>query len=131
MTTPRRKPREDEHRHQVVLFQWAAMAAQTRPELGMLFAIPNGGHRHPAVAAKLKAEGVRAGVPDICLPVPRGPYHGLWIELKAPGGQGSRKGAVSPEQAAWIERLEAHGYWATACWGWESAREEIINYLEK
>jgi hypothetical protein len=66
----------------------------------MLFAIPNGGARHKAIAGKLRAEGVRAGVPDICLPVPRGEYHGLFIELKRPKG-----GHVSEEQEAWISEV--------------------------
>ena len=71
-----------EHDEQAALFEWATWHTSQCPELGLLFAIPNGGHRHPVVAARLKAEGVRAGVPDICLPVARKGYHGLFVELK-------------------------------------------------
>lgn len=39
--------------------------------------------RDKATAVALKRQGVKAGVPDICLPVARNGYHGLHIELKA------------------------------------------------
>lgn len=71
-----------EHEEQKALIEWSAWMSNARPELSLMFAVPNGGDRHPAVAAKLKAEGVKAGVPDIFLPVPRNGYHGLFIELK-------------------------------------------------
>jgi hypothetical protein len=93
------------------------------PELGMLYAIPNGGDRHPVVAAKMKAEGVRAGVPDYCLPVARGGYHGLYIELKTPTGYPSR------EQRAWIAALREQGYRAEVCRGWEAAWDVIREYM--
>ncbi len=60
-----------EHVEQVSLMRWAALTKRRRPELALLYAIPNGGDRHKAVAAKLSAEGVKSGVPDLCLPVPR------------------------------------------------------------
>jgi hypothetical protein len=88
-----------------------------------MFAIPNGGHRVKAVAAKLKAEGVRAGVPDICLPSPRGEYKGLYLELKA----GDNK--PTEEQRKWLEHLGNVGYFATWCTGWEAARDVIVDYL--
>ena len=71
-----------EHQEQVALIHWAKMRSATLPELGLLFAIPNGGERHLFVAKKLKAEGVKPGTPDLCLPVARGGYHGLFIEMK-------------------------------------------------
>ena len=67
-----------EHDEQVALFQWAGYQLGACPELALMFAIPNGGDRHPAVAGKLRDEGVKAGVPDIFLPVPRGKYHGMF-----------------------------------------------------
>ena len=71
-----------EHEEQVALFQWAAANEAQYPSLAMLAAIPNGGYRPMTTAAMLKAEGVKAGYPDILLDVARGPYHGLRIELK-------------------------------------------------
>lgn len=112
-----------EHAHQVALFAWAAIESQVRTELKLLFAIPNGGLRNKAVAAQLKAEGVRAHVPDIFLPVARGPWHGLFIELKKPGG------VVAPGQTLMIEALLKQGYGACVCIGWDRAKEVIISYL--
>ncbi|SMF96058.1 VRR-NUC domain-containing protein [Methylomagnum ishizawai] len=130
MTAPRRKPRDREHREQAALFEWAELNKARHPDLRLLLAIPNGGDRHPAVAARLRAEGVRPGVPDLCLPVPRGGFHGLWIELKAPQEAGSRPGALEPGQLDWLDALNAHGYKAVARWGWEAARQTLIDYLE-
>src|SRR5215203_2049252 len=114
--------RSTEHQEQAALIRWATLSTGAHPELAMLYAIPNGGARHPVVAAKLKAEGVKRGVPDLCLPVPRGEYHGLYVELKAAGGR------PTVEQRAWITALEALGYRARVCVGWEAAREAIKKY---
>lgn len=112
-----------EHEEQVALMEWAAYQANAAPELGLLFAIPNGGDRHPAVAAKLKAEGVKAGVPDLMLPVARGPYHGAFVELKV--GRNRPHAA----QLEWIERLRRQGYYAVVCHGFDEARQAIEDYL--
>ena len=112
-----------EHQHQVALMKWCKLQESVYPELALIYAVPNGGQRHIAVAAKLKAEGVRAGVPDICLPVARGGYHALYVELKAP------KGRCSPAQIEWQGKLSAAGNHAVTCWGWESARDAIVRYL--
>ena len=114
---------ESEHKEQVALFRWAEFAAASRPELRLLHAIPNGGHRHKAVAARMKAEGVRRGVPDVFLPIPRGAFAGLYIEMK------TRRGRVSDEQRRWIEALRAQGYRAEVCREWNAARELIEQYL--
>jgi len=115
--------RQPEHHDQVALFRWAGHQQRRLPELSLLFAIPNGGHRHPATAAKLKAEGVKAGVPDLCLPVARGEYHGLWIELKA----GRNK--PTPPQVQWHMRLSQQDYRVAVCYSWEAARDVIEEYL--
>ena len=73
-----------EHSEQAALFRWAAMQSKSIPALALLLAIPNGGARSLTTGGRLKAEGVKAGVPDIVLPVPRGSYASLWIELKRP-----------------------------------------------
>lgn len=117
-------PAASEHAHQVALMQWATLARTTRPELEMLAAVPNGGQRHAAVAGKLKAEGVRAGYPDLVLNVPRAGYHGLFIELK------SMTGRATPEQRDWLERLQRHGHRAVVCRGWLAAKSELENYLD-
>lgn len=112
-----------EHDEQVSLFRWAA--ASGIPELASMFAIPNGGQRHIVVAVKLRAEGVKPGVPDIFLPVPKGKFAGLFIEMKrSDGGDGATK-----EQRAWLHTLRELGYAAGMCPGWERARDTILNYL--
>ncbi|WP_273430504.1 VRR-NUC domain-containing protein [Chitinibacter tainanensis] len=112
-----------EHDHQVALFRWAQLQSAAVPALKLMFAIPNGGARNIVVAGKLKAEGVKAGVPDILLPIPRGVYHGLFIELKQP------KGRVAPHQAEWIAELGLQGYRSVVCYGWEDAKDTIMGYL--
>jgi hypothetical protein len=86
--------------------------------------IPNGGHRSKTTAIRLKAEGVKAGVPDICLPVPVGGFHGLYIELKA------GKNKTTAEQDKWLDALTDNGYFAAVCYGWQAASKAIIDYLE-
>ena len=114
----------NEHQHQVALFKWANMQASAMPELALMFAIPNGGQRNIIVATRLKAEGVKSGVPDIFLPVARGGAHGLFIELKTP------KGKPSGNQREWIGDLALQGYAAGFCYGWEDAKDTILEYLK-
>lgn len=76
------------------------------------------------MAAKLKAAGVKRGVPDISLPVARGGYHGLYIELKYDTGR------PTAEQKEWHDALIEQGYKAVFCWGFESAIEVIKEYLK-
>lgn len=112
-----------EHGEQVALIQWCAVNVARMPELDLLLAIPNGGHRHKAVAGKLKAEGVRRGIPDLFMPIARNGYYGLFIEMKIPGGH------LSPEQVEWREKLETRGYQVVTCYGFEAARDQIKAYL--
>lgn len=114
-----------ESSEQISLFRWAAYAQPALPDLKWMFHIPNGGKRDLRVAKKLKAEGVKAGVPDICLPVPRGNYHGLYIELKA------GKNKTTENQDNWLDALSANGYFTAVCYGWEAASREITKYLKQ
>lgn len=119
-----RREHASEHAEQVALFRWASFAEVRWPALALMHAIPNGGHRNKVVAARLKAEGVKRGVPDICLPFPRGGFHGLYIELKT-----RVHGRPSQEQRWWIEILRRAGYRAEVCRGWEAARAVIEEYM--
>jgi hypothetical protein len=116
-----------EHDEQVALFKWIALHKTRYPELECAFAVPNGGLRDDATAAKLKAEGVQPGVPDVCIAVPRivngRLYHGLFIELKW------GRGRPSDEQREWIARLSSQGYLAVCVWGWQPAVGAISEYL--
>ena len=122
-----------EHAHQVALFMWAASpdVSARFPELKLMFAIPNGGERNKIVASRLKAEGVKSGVPDVFLPVQRHGIAGLFIEMKRPKSEGMAKGRASDTQSEWATKLRAEGYGACVCEGWDKARDVIILYLSK
>lgn len=112
-----------EHDEQATLFQWAELSTARFPELALLFAIPNGGRRHIKVAREMKAEGVKAGVPDIYLPIPRKKYHGLFIEMKVKGGR------VRKNQKNWIALLKQQGYKVEVCFGFQEAKTILEEYL--
>ena len=88
------------------------------------FHIPNGGKRSSREAYNLKRQGVRPGVPDRCIPVPSGRYHGLFIEMKRAEG-----GTVSDHQREWVSRLNGLGYLARVCHGADSAISLIDSYI--
>jgi hypothetical protein len=102
-----------EHFEQRELVMWFR---QTYPGVRIL-AIPNGGQRSMATAARLKAEGVCAGVPDLFIPAWK-----LWVEMKRQKG-----GSVSAEQKDWIAYLESVGYTTLVCKGAEDAKKKIEN----
>lgn len=126
----------DEHGEQTALFQWAALNFKHAPELRMMFAIPNGGERNKIVASRLVAEGVRTGVPDVFLAVPRAGYCGLFIEMKRPAERLKRApmhkwdtGGVKDMQIDWLDRLTAQFYKCVVCYTWLEASHEIKLYL--
>lgn len=114
-----------EHIEQVHLMRWAGLMRQQFPELALLYAIPNGGARDVRTGKRLKDEGVRRGVPDLCLPVARGPWHGCYLELKRRDG-----GTLSEHQEWWLEQLQRQHYYAVLARGWEHAAEILIHYLD-
>lgn len=105
------------------LITWASFMEHKYPELELLHHIPNGGKRTKSEAAKFRAEGVKPGVPDLCLPVPRSGYHGLYIEMKKHGG------VISKEQSKWLSNLSGQGYLTAVCYGSEAAESILIDYL--
>lgn len=115
----------DEHGHQTALFCWAAEEFKTFPQLRNMFAVPNGAHLAggPASAARLKAAGLRNGVPDVMLAYPSGGYHGLFIENKV------KRRTPNADQLKWHHNLTAAGYKVVTCHSWIEARTEIIIYL--
>lgn len=115
-------PTEDEE--QTTVFSWAELASSRWPELRLMHHIPNGGRRSKAEAARFKAMGVRAGVPDIFLPVARGRYHGLYIELKAMDGK------LTKQQKEFLEYVRGEGYAGVVAYGAEAAMDTIARYLK-
>ena len=127
-----------EDAEQRALIQWAdvspmppGLALYPGAKIGdYLFAIPNGGARKRIEAARLVGLGVRAGVSDLFLSFPSmsAPiYCGLYIEMKAPRPHGKK---ASRKQLKFIERMIEAGYGGVVCYGWDSARQVICDYLE-
>jgi len=114
-----------EHHQQVALISWARSMAGQIPELKMLYANPLGGKRAIKTGKMLKAEGVRAGIPDLTLPVPSRGFHGMFIEMKY------GRNTVTALQERWIEKLREYGYYCPVCYSFEAARESILWYLER
>ena len=115
--------RPSEHHEAVALMQIVAMHEGRWPELKMLFAVPNGGARHPAVAAKLKSEGVKPGVPDYLMPVKNEQYAGLAIELKIKGNRPTKT------QIEWHRALASQGWHVVVAYGAQEAWDAIRGYL--
>ena len=107
-------------------FKWAAYESSTHPELDLMYHIPNEGQRSRATGGRMRAEGLKKGVPDICLPVARMGFHGLYIELKR-----IKHGRATEEQRTWLRKLTAEGYLACICHGWRAAADIICDYLSE
>lgn len=121
----RKALQRSEHDEQVAVIQWIdALAGDHLARL--IFAVPNGARTSISVAKRLKAEGLRKGVPDLMLPVARHGYHGLFIEMKRVGGV---KSDTSIAQMGWHGALLEEGYRVTTCYGFEEARQTITAYL--
>ena len=117
--------KHQESNEQQSLFQWVKLMQGQHPELALLHAIGNGNARTSAIqGARMKREGVKAGVSDIMLPVSRGGYHGLYIELKV------GKNKATPSQKWWIKETIKQGYLSVVCYGWTEASVVIGEYLE-
>lgn len=138
LITPEQLARSgSEDGEQAALFAWAALNIKKYPQLKWMHAIPNGGSRHIAEAVKMVATGVRKGVFDIFLPFPikhsfniATVYHGLYIELKKRGRQNENNGGLSKEQLDFMQYAYITGYCVKVCYGWEEAREAILEYLK-
>ncbi len=115
-----------EHQEQVLVVNWMDI---THPsEARFLAAVPNGANKSRASQARFKKEGLRAGYPDLLLDLPRGPYHGMRIEMKRKARSLSK---VSDDQYVWKVRLEDQGYYTVMCYGHAEAEAEITQYLNQ
>lgn len=113
-----------EHDVQAAFFSWVERVGRVEyPPLAYAYAVPNGGARHPAVAVRMKAEGVRAGVLDTALDYPSKGYHGARVEFKY------GKNGLSKEQKAEVEWLKSNGYAVHVAWSWEEAARFYLDYL--
>jgi len=112
-----------EHDHQSNLFSWAAMAKVKYPELTLLYAVPNAAKRSKTLSAIMKAEGLKSGVPDVCLPISRKGFGSLYIEMK------SKAGKITENQTIWRDNLIKFGNKSVVCWSFDEARAVIEDYL--
>ena len=116
-----------EHAEQAAVVKWWAYSCKQYglPEFALL-AIPNAAKRSHALASYLKAEGLRAGVPDLFLAVPRKwpDVPGLWIEMKV------HPNKPTPSQQAVILYLRQHGYHVHVCYSASEAIHVIETYLK-
>lgn len=120
-----RAERISESQEQQTVIEWAEWASAKFPCLKLLYHVPNGGSRSRAEAGRFKSEGVKAGVPDLCLPAARHGYHGLYIEMKAVGGK------VSDKQTAWMNALAGEGYFCRVCYGADAAIRLLEKYVRE
>lgn len=130
MRKPPRPPAPLERHSQEALFNWAVLATGRHPELAALYAIPNAGgftgtfKSNMLRVLAMKREGVRPGVPDVHLPVARGGYHALYIEMKR-----DRSGILTPEQTGWAKRLALYGNKVVVAHGFDEAKTVLEEYL--
>ena len=116
-----------ESTEQQALFEWAAIYSTETPELDMLYAIPNqGGAGYGAMrrGMKMKAEGQKKGIPDLCLPVRRANWNALYVEMKDVKG-----GRMSPHQLDWAVKLTLYENCCILAYGFDAARSAIMEYL--
>ena len=116
------KVADSEHDLQVTCVKW--FRYNYRAYMQLLFAIPNGGWRNTTTAAKLKAEGVIAGVPDLFLAVPNGKYHGLFIEMK-----NGKAGRLSSVQKDMLTLLRNENYQCEVCHTFPEFVTAVQTYL--
>lgn len=127
---------KSESAQQQAYFCWASLphVREKYPQVELAYHIPNGGARDAPTAARLRSEGVKAGVPDIHLPVPVditvygisqvvSRYHSLYIEMKY------GKNVQSPVQITWFDKLSEYDHACVVCWHWYEAAEATIDYL--
>lgn len=112
-----------ENEIQAAFFAWCERQSGKHPELRLAFSIPNGTYKGHASSYLHKATGLKAGVPDVFLPVARCEKHGFFIEFK------SEKGRVRDEQKQWMADLEAQGYVCRVYRDFEVAGQAVLDYL--
>lgn len=128
--TPEDLAKESEDSQQLALMCWCADNFHIYPELKRLVHIPNGGSRDKREAGKLVAMGVKAGFPDLFLPIKKACWSGLFIEMKRVANRTKKDGGATDGQLDWLPFLRTQGYGAIICFGWLEAKKVLIDYLE-
>ena len=123
MTFFKPHPKSDEDTIQAAFIEQCALNSRNIPELALFYHIPNEGKRSIMQAMRMKAIGVKAGVPDLHLPCARAPYCGFWIEFK------TAKGKAAPKQLWWHAALLEQGHQVVVCRTVEEAVTATMAYL--
>jgi hypothetical protein len=108
---------------QIALFRWAEYAQAQYEELKLMYHVPNEGKRSAITGARMKQAGLKAGVPDVCLPTAHGGYIGLYIEMKV------KPNKPTENQKQWLRSLRGAGHFTAICYSWEEAKDLIEEYL--
>jgi len=117
---------KSEHQIQCEWFNWLHYLSDLPQDItDLIYAVPNGGARRPKEAIRLKAEGVKAGIPDVNIDIPSPTYHGMRIEFKKPGG------LLSPHQVVKHRLLREAGYYVVTCDSVDSAISALEKYCGK
>ena len=124
MVESQKKQVASEAQEQAAVIDWWRFACRKYgvPEVALLH-VANEGTGSAARGRLQKRQGVRAGVADLFLSVPRGAFSGLWIEMKRKGG------CVRPEQREFLSNMQALGYDGAVCHGADEARAVITAYM--
>lgn len=115
--------KRSEATEQEIVINWCEYNSPRHPELKLIYHVPNGGSRNQLEAVNLKRQGVKAGVPDLNLPVALNGFHGLYIEMKF------GKNKTTEKQKWWLEQLQQQGYKTAVCYGADEAINTIKEYL--
>nr|DAP61481.1 MAG TPA: Nuclease [Caudoviricetes sp.] len=112
-----------EDAEQITVIEWARLCQRKHPELKLLHHVPNGGSRNKLEAIKLKQMGVLAGVADLHLPVQKGIYSGLYIEMKYDGGR------LQDSQKDFLRAAAQYGNYCVVCYGATEAIKALDEYV--
>jgi len=113
-----------EHQIQSLFFKLVSLHERTYPMLKIMFAVPNAAKRSMSLAAMLKAEGMRSGVPDVVFPYYNGKYHGLALEFK------SAKGKPTENQLLWMTNLQEYGWDCFIVNDADEAWKIVLDYIK-
>ena len=124
-----RKRSREEDLIQEGVIKWRDAMITNMPVIRWLHAIPNGGARDAKTGAALKRQGVTPGVWDLHLPISRGGYFSLWIEVKVPARPGRRAGRLTKEQRQFGEDMVRAGNAIFVGYSTQEIIDEIVRYI--
>lgn len=115
---------ETEEQAQTKVFDWAEWNTKKYEQLKLMYHPANEGKRTQAAGARLKRQGLKNGVSDICLPVRNGTYSNLYVELKV------GKNKPTPDQIEFVEDINRFGGFGLIVYGSDNAIQVIETYIK-